>query len=303
RAHVPEDSVTGRPLQLFDEPIQYDGYKWGMTIDLNTCTGCNACVIACQSENNIPIAGKREVERGREMHWIRVDRYFGGDPENPRSVHQPLTCQQCENAPCEQVCPVAATTHDTEGLNVMIYNRCIGTRYCANNCPYKVRRFNWFDFHVKDPMGAHWTATHLGIPDEQQDKIDPIRRMGFNPDVTVRMRGVMEKCTFCLQRIKAKTIPAKNAFAQGRSEDWHVADGEIQTACQQSCPTKAIQFGDLNDPKSKVAKSYKSPRAYEILRELNVRARNRYLARITNASDAGDKPSEHSPASKEEHHG
>lgn len=280
---------NGHPLQLYTDPVDYNKpikeghelpYKWGMSIDLSTCIGCNACVIACQAENNIPIVGKAQVKMGREMHWIRIDRYFR-EREAGRfeAVHQPLTCHHCENAPCEQVCPVAATVHDHEGINTMIYNRCIGTRYCSNNCPYKVRRYNWFDFNAKAPKAPNYTATTLDFPDTQQKKVDPVRKLSFNPEVTVRMRGVMEKCSFCTQRIKAKTIPARN-------ESRRVEDGEIVPACAQTCPTEAILFGDLNDPKSEVTKMHQNKRAYELLKEINVRARNRYLAKITNPVSA-----------------
>jgi molybdopterin-containing oxidoreductase family iron-sulfur binding subunit len=245
-----------KEVELWEPPATYDdGYRWGMAIDMNACVGCNACVTACQSENNIPVVGKDEVGRGREMHWIRVDRYFAGPTESPSVTHQPVTCQHCENAPCEQVCPVAATVHDSEGLNLMVYNRCVGTRYCANNCPYKVRRFNYFNNH------KHESA---------------IEAMVYNPDVSVRSRGVMEKCTFCVQRISAAKIEAKN---NGRE----VRDGEVRTACEQACPTRAITFGNLNDPQSRVAKKQHDPRAYAMLSEWNVQPRNRFLARVRNA--------------------
>ena len=250
--HLPPDPN----LQLWKE-FDYDGYKWGMSIDLNACTGCGACTVACQAENNIPVVGREEVRRGREMHWIRIDRYFHGDPDDPEVVHQPVTCQHCENAPCESVCPVAATVHDQEGLNVMVYNRCIGTRYCSNNCPYKVRRFNWFNNHKKD---------------------DALLSMIHNPDVTVRSRGVMEKCTFCVQRIQGAKIRAKN-------ERRTLADGEVTTACEQACPTRAIAFGNLNDPASRVARAHASERAYAMLEELNVRPRIRYLIRLRNRGE------------------
>lgn len=288
---------SGIALQLFDPPLESpakrpggptafnDPHAWGMAIDMSSCIGCNACVVACQAENNIPVVGKEEVARSRELHWIRIDRYFKGDPEqNPSVVHQPVMCVHCENAPCEQVCPVNASVHDSEGLNLQVYNRCIGTRYCSNNCPYKVRRFNFFDYHAKDPRGA--AKPWLNIPDmQQQSEIDLIKRMVFNPDVTVRMRGVMEKCTYCVQRIKAATITAKNEFARGERTKPTINDGEVVTACQQSCPTEAIVFGDLNDPNSRVTKMQQSNRTYKLLNELNTRPRGQHLAKISNPKE------------------
>jgi molybdopterin-containing oxidoreductase family iron-sulfur binding subunit len=254
-----DEVVEHKPLlSLWQEPVTYDKHKWGMSIDLNRCVGCNACVVACVSENNIPVVGRSRVIQGREMQWIRVDVYFRGEPDAPELTYQPLTCHQCEHAPCEQVCPVGATMHSREGLNDMVYNRCIGTRYCSNNCPYKVRRFNYFNFHEELKLEKNQT-----------------KKMMFNPDVTVRFRGVMEKCTFCIQRIQNVKIKAKNTRRA-------IEDGEIRTACQQTCPTEAIVFGDLNDKNSKVAALQNGPRSYAMLSELNVRPRLQYLARVRN---------------------
>jgi molybdopterin-containing oxidoreductase family iron-sulfur binding subunit len=276
------------PLQLFDsrpEPLLSEPHAWGMAIDMTSCIGCHACVVACQAENNIPIVGKDNVLNNREMHWIRIDRYFKGDPTAPEVVYQPMTCQQCENAPCEQVCPVGATMHDTEGLNVMVYNRCVGTRYCSNNCPYKVRRFNFLDWHAQDPRHDKYPKPFLNIPDLQDPQLTDstdgkLSAMVFNPEVTVRMRGVMEKCTYCIQRVH-NTQTAKRANGE------ELKDGDIVTACQQTCPTQAIVFGDLNDPNSKVSQLHRNNRAYGLLaEELNTRPRNRYLAKVSNPPEA-----------------
>jgi Fe-S-cluster-containing dehydrogenase component len=269
-----------RGLSLFKEH-HYKGRKWGMAIDLSTCTGCNSCMVACQAENNVPVVGRKEVMNNREMHWIRIDRYFSGPIDDPVVVHQPLTCQQCENAPCEQVCPVGATVHSDEGLNDQAYNRCIGTRYCANNCPYKVRRFNFLDWNK-----------------EWREARNKIRRLLFNPDVTVRSRGVMEKCTFCVQRIQNARIHAR---AQARAEgttavNAPMPDGTIVVACQQACPSECITFGDLSDPTSRVSRLHGDQRQYDLLPELYTKPRNKYLARVRNLHEdyipekpAGDK--------------
>jgi len=284
-------------LQLFNPPVEFnDPHAWAMSIDMTACIGCSACVVACQAENNIPVVGKTEVDDNREMHWLRIDRYFRtkgdtveerkSDP-NPEVVFQPMMCLHCENAPCEQVCPVAATVHDTEGLNVMVYNRCIGTRYCANNCPYKVRRFNYYDWHSlyaqKGGDAPRFPLPWLDFPDQQQIKqSNPILMMVQNPEVTVRMRGVMEKCTYCIQRIKNTSQHARRDHAQGHRESPLVQEGEVLTACQQSCPTQAIVFGNLNDANAKVTKLHQNPRAFSVLEELNTRPRSKHLGIVRN---------------------
>ncbi|HWB20647.1 MAG TPA: TAT-variant-translocated molybdopterin oxidoreductase [Phycisphaerales bacterium] len=290
-------------LSLFAEDHEFQSesgregsrFAWGMTIDLNACTGCGACIMACQAENNIPIVGKDQVVRGREMHWLRVDRYFKAGTESQPEAYalMPVMCMHCENAPCEQVCPVAATVHDKDGLNVMVYNRCVGTRYCSNNCPYKVRKFNYFDFHRRGPLREQPGMLLQVEPDYYrlgQAKADPMRQMQFNPDVTVRMRGIMEKCTYCIQRIETAKIAAKNAWVKAdpatRSKRaGFVPDGTIKTACQQACPAEAIVFGDYNDSQSQISKTVASnPRSYEMLEEINTKPRTRYLAKIRNPS-------------------
>ena len=235
-----------------------------MVIDLHKCTGCSGCVIGCQVENNIPVVGKAEVAKKREMHWLRIDRYYEGSEAEPKVFHQPMLCQQCDNAPCENVCPVLATVHSEEGLNQQIYNRCVGTRYCANNCPYKVRRFNWWEY-----------------PHDSE-----IERLALNPDVTVRSRGVMEKCSFCVQRLMTAKIQAKN---EGRE----LKDGEAQPACMQSCPAQAIVIGDVHDPDSQISHAMRDPQRFLVLGELGIGPAVSYLTKIRNAEPAEAKGGHH----------
>lgn len=278
--------------------IKSSVHQWAMTIDLNACTGCNACVVSCQSENNIPIVGKDQVRRGREMHWLRIDRYFsapvtvpeGSDkgkirseknlPADPQVSVQPMACVHCENAPCESVCPVNATVHDEEGLNLMVYNRCVGTRYCSNNCPYKVRRFNFFDYNLRPLDSLYDSPVMLDkLPRRPTDEFE-IAKLMRNPDVSVRMRGVMEKCTYCIQRIEGAKIAQK--IKAGASDAVEVPDGVVRTACLDACPAEAITFGNKLDPNSAVSKSIKNPRNYSVLGYLETRARTTYLARVRN---------------------
>jgi molybdopterin-containing oxidoreductase family iron-sulfur binding subunit len=304
-ARDPGEAEQSPALPLYANPL--DSLKptalhqWGMVIDLNLCLGCSACVLACQSENNIPIVGKEQVARGREMHWLRLDRYYTGGPsrpgtatrsvqpdarqaaepwiDDPRVVIQPVLCQHCEAAPCENVCPVNATAHDREGLNVMVYNRCVGTRYCSNNCPYKVRRFNFFDYH-KRPLEKLYQGPLARRPQEEWDLL----ALAHNPDVSVRMRGVMEKCTFCGQRIEQAKIAQK--VQAGESNQVVVTEGAVKTACQQVCPTGAIVFGNLADPNSLVSQQRAQPRAYALLERLNTKPRVTYLAKVRNPNPA-----------------
>jgi molybdopterin-containing oxidoreductase family iron-sulfur binding subunit len=292
-AHIPPNIslYSHPPLNNPANPAQaaahgWDSHGWGMVVDLNSCIGCSACMVACQSENNIPIVGKEQVINGREMHWIRADRYFASVDENdpdPEMVSQPIMCQHCENAPCETVCPVNATVHSEDGLNVMAYNRCIGTRYCANNCPFKVRRFNFFDYNMRDVLGSKNGGWFTGLHKWNlisEKKTEESIKMQKNPNVTVRMRGVMEKCTYCVQRIQEAKIAAKVAARD--SSQYRIPADAFTSACAQVCPADAIVFGDINNPESSVAKLKASERGYRLLEYLNISPRTTYLARIRN---------------------
>ena len=271
--HLNEQQIYGG----YDEKYEM-GHHWGMNIDLNACTGCGACTVACMSENNVAVVGKREVSRHHEMTWLRIDRYYYGDAKNPNVVYQPMMCQHCDNAPCENVCPVNATNHSSEGLNQMTYNRCIGTRYCANNCPYKVRRFNWFDYTTADLFPAN----QIKVSDEDVPfGADNLTRMVLNPDVTVRSRGVIEKCSFCVQRLQTGKLSAK---IEGRG----LQDRDVSSACMTACPTGAITFGDLNNKKGDLVKKNNSPLSYLVLEEVNVRPSVTYTMKVNNRDKSFD---------------
>ena len=267
----------GTLYPYYDKP----GIHWGMSIDLNSCVGCGACVVACIAENNVSVVGKNEVVRFHDMHWLRIDRYFSGNPSDPNSIEtvfQPMLCQHCDNAPCENVCPVSATNHSSEGLNQMAYNRCIGTRYCANNCPFKVRRFNWEDYLNADSFPNNQDEQGIGkLNDAVLMMNDDLTRMVLNPDVVVRSRGVMEKCSFCVQRLQDGKLKAKK-------DNRVITDADVVTACQQACPTEAIVFGNVNNSKSTIVKARQEneQRLYHVLEELHVMPNITYLAKVRN---------------------
>jgi Fe-S-cluster-containing dehydrogenase component len=283
-----------------DNMEEKPGIKWGMSIDLNTCTGCSACVVACTAENNVSVVGKIQVQRAHEMHWLRIDRYFTGNLENPDVVFQPMMCQHCDNAPCENVCPVAATNHSSEGLNQMTYNRCIGTRYCANNCPYKVRRFNWLDYTGADSFPDNQKPL-LGsyLNESVMQMNDDLTRMVLNPDVTVRSRGVIEKCSFCVQRLQAAKLDAKKAQDPTMVRN-------VKVACAQACPSDCITFGNVNDPESEVSKARSDKhRAFYVMEQLHVLPNVSYLGKVRNTDrhlGAEEGHEEKQEAKKEEAH-
>ncbi len=273
RHHILEEMVT-----LYYEH-EHPGHHWSMVVDLNTCTGCGSCVVACNAENNVPVVGKDQVIRSREMHWMRIDRYYTGEADNPDVVFQPMLCQHCNNAPCENVCPVAATNHSSEGFNQMAYNRCIGTRYCANNCPYKVRRFNWYDYQQADAFDKQYgTGNDANVASETLGLHEPLTRMVLNPDVTVRSRGVMEKCSFCVQRLQSGKLDAKK---QNRT----VTDADTVTACQNACPTNAITFGDRNNKESAVTALFNDERAFGVIEEIHTMPNVLYLTQVRNREE------------------
>jgi molybdopterin-containing oxidoreductase family iron-sulfur binding subunit len=259
--------VMKQNLTLYNLPV-FESYHWSMAINLNACIGCGNCAIACQAENNVAVIGKEQVRNRRIMHWIRIDRYYSEMADNPEVTHMPVMCQHCDNAPCENVCPVAATPHSSEGLNQMAYNRCIGTRYCMNNCPYRVRRFNWFNYRDEERF-------NFNLGNEQE-------KMVLNPDVTVRERGVVEKCSMCVQRIQEAKLKAK-------MENRPVLEDDIKTACQQSCPGDAIIFGDINDPNSAVYKINENPRSYQLLEQLHTLPSVSYVTKVRNLDPAEKK--------------
>ena len=285
RKEILEESQT-----LYPEH-DYPGPHWTMVVDLNTCIGCGSCVVACNAENNVPVVGKDQVIRSREMHWMRIDRYYTGEVENPDVVFQPMMCQHCDNAPCENVCPVAATNHSSEGLNQMAYNRCIGTRYCANNCPYKVRRFNLYDYQQADSFDKKYgTDNNMPLSKTTLDMHEPLARMVLNPDVTVRSRGVMEKCSFCVQRLQAGKLEAKkaNRVLTGLvlDKDGTVNEyGDIHTACQTACPTNAITFGDRNNKEAEVTKKFYDDRAFGVIEEIHTMPNVLYLTQVRNREE------------------
>ncbi len=274
--HESLNKETLYPYEKFSDELYSQGHHWGMHVDLNACTGCGACTVACMAENNVPVVGKKQVARHQEMAWLRIDRYYFGDVENPNVVYQPMMCQHCDNAPCENVCPVNATNHSGEGLNQMTYNRCIGTRYCANNCPYKVRRFNWLDYTTADIFPANQVKVN---EEEIPYGAENLTRMVLNPDVTVRVRGVIEKCSFCVQRIQEGKLTAKT---EGRK----LFDSDVKTACQTSCPTGAITFGDRNNSEGVLAKKFNSPLNMIVLEEINVRSSVQYTMKVTNRDES-----------------
>jgi len=272
--HLNEQTLY--PFEEYSADKYKVGHHWGMHVDLNACTGCGACTVACMAENNVPVVGKKQVNRHQEMTWLRIDRYFYGDAENPNTVYQPMMCQHCDNAPCENVCPVNATNHSSEGLNQMTYNRCVGTRYCANNCPYKVRRFNWLDYTTADIFPANQPTVN---GEDKPYGADDLTRMVLNPDVTVRTRGVIEKCSFCVQRIQEGKLTAKK---EGRA----LRDADVKSACMTACPTGAITFGDQNNKKGELYKKNKSPLNYIVLEEINVRSSVKYTMKVNNRDEA-----------------
>jgi molybdopterin-containing oxidoreductase family iron-sulfur binding subunit len=281
---APKTGDFRKEATIYPDHLQ-PGLKWGMSVDMNSCVACGACVVACHAENNVPVVGRREVARYHDMHWLRIDRYFVSDKNNPDDlksvIFQPMMCQHCDNAPCENVCPVAATNHSSEGINQMAYNRCIGTRYCANNCPYKVRRFNWADYTGADSFPNNRDQKLVGKLDEVVEQMnDDLTRMVLNPDVTVRSRGVMEKCSFCVQRTQEAKLNAKKA-------DTVLVDGAVKTACMQACPTDAIVFGNVKDQNSQIVKTRaeNDDRLFYVIEQIHTLPNVNYLAKIRNTNE------------------